>query len=390
MDQSQFVKEVRQELTDNILRFWADNMVDPQGGFYGKRCSDGSLEASSEKGLILNARILWTFSSAYRILKDAEYLALADRARDEIVNRFIDRTFGGAYWSLDAAGNPLSTKKQYYAIAFAVYGLAEHFRATGSRISLDAAISLFQSIEEHSFDGEKNGYIEASERDWGPIEDMRLSEKDRNDAKTMNSHLHILEGYTALLRVWKDEHLRGQLHNLLNIFLEIITGADGHLQLFFDENWTRQGDVQSFGHDIEASWLMMEAAQVLEDPVLMEKTKTVCNKIAAAAMEGLMPDGGLSYEREGDRIDSDRHWWVQAECVVGCWNQWQLTGDEIWKERSEHAWKFIKKYIIREQGEWWWRYPQHPEDDLAGFWKCPYHNGRMCMELLERNDNPIK
>lgn len=387
MVQSEIIKEVRRELLENILKFWADNMVDPLGGFYGQRCSDGSLCADAPKGLILNARILWTFSSAYRLLGNSDYLTLADRAKEEIVENFIDRTYGGAYWSIDPSGKPLSTKKQFYAIAFAVYGLAEHFRATGSQSSLDAAISLYHSIEDHSFDKEKNGYIEACERDWSPIEDMRLSEKDRNDAKTMNSHLHILEGYTALFRVWKDEGLRSQLHNLLNIFLEKITGEDGHLQLFFDEKWTRHGDVQSFGHDIEASWLMMEAAQVLGDRNLLDRTKTACSKIADAAMEGLLPDGGLSYEREGARIDTDRHWWVQAECVVGCWNQWQLTGDAIWKERTERAWEFIKRYIIRPEGEWWWRYPQHPEDDLAGFWKCPYHNGRMCMELIERNFN---
>lgn len=384
MDSLDLKKEVSRELTENILRFWAENMVDPQGGFYGERTSDGSLVAESPKGLILNARILWTFSSAYRITGRSEYLNLAARARDEIVNKFIDKEFGGAYWSLDSKGEPLATKKQFYAIAFAIYGLAEHFRATGDKSSLEAAVGLYHSIEEHSFDPVKNGYIEACRRDWSPIEDMRLSEKDRNDAKTMNSHLHILEGYTALYRVWKDEGLRRQLANLLTLFIEKITGPDGHLQLFFDEEWRLQGNIQSYGHDIEASWLMMEAAQVLENSGLAARTQKVCSSIAGAAMEGYRPDGGLIYEHEDGRTDTDRHWWVQAECVVGCWNQWQLTGDEIWKERAERTWDFIKNSIIRPQGEWWWRYPPHPEDDLAGFWKCPYHNGRMCMELMER------
>lgn len=384
MDSLDLKKEVSRELTGNILKFWTENMVDPQGGFYGERTSDGSLVAESPKGLILNARILWTFSSAYRITGRNEYLDLAARARDEIVNRFIDKEFGGAYWSLDSKGEPLATKKQFYAIAFAIYGLAEHFRATGDSSSLEAAVGLYHSIEEHSFDPVGNGYIEACRRDWSPIEDMRLSEKDRNDAKTMNSHLHILEGYTALYRVWKDEGLRRQLANLLTLFIEKITGPDGHLQLFFDEQWTLQGNVRSYGHDIEASWLMMEAAQVLGDSGLTAMTQKVCSSIAGAAMEGYRPDGGLIYEHEDGRTDTDRHWWVQAECVVGCWNQWQLTGDEIWKERAERTWDFIKNSIIRPQGEWWWRYPQHPEDDLAGFWKCPYHNGRMCMELMER------
>lgn len=384
MDSLDLKKEVSRELTENILRFWAENMVDPLGGFYGERSSDGSLVAGAPKGLILNARILWTFSSAYRVTGMNEYLELAARAKDEIVNRFIDKEFGGAYWSLDSEGKPLATKKQFYAIAFAIYGLSEYFRATGDKASLNAAIELYDSIEAHSFDSLRNGYIEACQRDWSPIEDMRLSEKDRNDAKTMNSHLHILEGYTALYRIWKDERLRGQLANLLSLFNERITGEDGHLRLFFDEEWKLQGDIQSYGHDIEASWLMMEAAQVLGDPELSARTEEICGKIAAAAMEGYSPDGGLCYEREGERIDTDRHWWVQAECVVGCWNQWQLTGDAAWKERAERTWDFIENNIIRPEGEWWWRCPQHPEDDLAGFWKCPYHNGRMCMELMER------
>jgi len=384
MDANIIKEEVRRELTENILRFWSDNMVDPRGGFYGERLSDGALVPDAPKGLILNARVLWTYSAAFRLTRTEEYLNLANRAKDEIIGKFIDKTYGGAFWSLDSSGQPLSTKKQFYAIAFALYGLAEHFRSTLCRESLEAAISLYRSIEAHSFDHEKNGYIEACERGWSPIEDMRLSEKDRNDAKTMNSHLHILEGYTALYRIWKDEGLRSQLTNLLMLFVEKIAGPDGHLQLFFDEDWNTHGNLKSYGHDIEASWLMMEAAQVLGDGNLTALTKETCRRIAAAAMEGYLADGGLVYESEEGRTDTDRHWWVQAECVVGCWNQWQLTGDTLWKERACQSWAFIKDHIIRPGGEWWWRYPQHPEDDLAGFWKCPYHNGRMCMELIER------
>ena len=382
------------ELTGNILPYWMDRMTDPEGGFYGRRDGLGNLVEGSPKGLILNARILWTFASAYRILGGKEYLETATRAKREILDRFADPEYGGAYWSLDGEGRPLDTKKQFYAIAFAIYGLAEYHRATKDAEALDAAIKLFECIEEHSRDRKKGGYIEACTRDWGPIADMRLSDKDRNDAKTMNTHLHILEGYTCLYRVWKDESLREALKSLIEVFLDHICGPDGHLDLFFDEDWKLQGDLQSYGHDIECSWLLWEAAQVLGDAKTTEKVKPVCEKMADAAMEGFTPDGGMIYEfdPETGRLDADRHWWVQAETVVGCWNRFQMSGDEAWKVAAMCEWDFIRRHIICPEGEWYWsakpegdgKFTPNLDDDRAGFWKCPYHNGRMCMEMTER------
>ena len=392
MTDKQFISEVTGELTGNILPYWESRMVDPLGGFFGRRDGNDVLVTDAPKGLILNARILWTFSSAYRILRKEEYLSAATRARDYILERFVDPEFGGAYWCLDAEGNPLDTKKQFYAIAFAIYGLAEYNRATGDAKSLDAAIALFRSIEDHSYDRELDGYIEASTRDWQPIADMRLSDKDQNDAKTMNTHLHILEAYTCLFRVWKDKELEERLRGLIIIFTNIITGPDGHLQLFFDEQWRPNGRIQSFGHDIEASWLLWEAACVLGDEALKERVRPVCSRIAEAGMEGFTPEGGMIYEwniAAGEK-HLNRDWWVQAETVVGCWHQWKLTADGRWREAAEDAWAFIKGNIIApDGGEWYWGL--NPDgsvntvDDRAGFWKCPYHNGRMCMELIENN-----
>ena len=394
--------EVCRELTGNILGWWMDNMVDPRGGFYGRMDGEGKLYEDSPKGAILNSRILWTFASAYRIataektrelFTDAQrqqYLDAATRARNYILDRFYDPSYGGLFWSVSANGEPLDTKKQFYAIGFGIYGLSEFYRATGDEAALECAKRLYRDIEAHSFDKEKNGYIEACTREWGAIEDMRLSEKDQNDAKTMNSHLHILEGYTCLYRVWKDRGLAEQLRNLINIFLDRIAGPDGHLILFFDEDWNQHGRMKSYGHDIEASWLIWEAAQVLGDEDIIRKAEPICRAVAEAGMEGFTPENGLIYESDPDtgHLDRDRHWWVQAEAVVGSWNQWQMTGEQRWKDMAESAWLFIRRHIICPEGEWYWSRradgSANMADDRAGFWKCPYHNGRMCMELIER------
>ena len=200
-----FRQELLDNLTCNILPYWLDRMTDPRGGFYGRRDGSDNLDADAPKGAILNARILWSFSAAALATGNPDYLAAATRARNYIADRFIDREFGGAFWSLNADGSPLDTKKQFYAIAFIIYGLAEYYRACGDEESLRLATELFDAIETHSRDRVKNGYIEATTHDWQPIADMRLSDHDANASKTMNTHLHILEGYTNLLRALKEK-----------------------------------------------------------------------------------------------------------------------------------------------------------------------------------------
>ena len=383
--------EVRTELTRDILPFWAERMQDGNGGFHGRIDGEGRLVPDAPKGAILNARILWTFAAASRILCDPAWRTVADRAYAQIRDRFYDPVYGGIYWSLDAAGKPLDGKKQFYAIAFAVYGLAEYYRATGEEAVLQLAQRLYRDIEAHSLDAEKGGYREAAARDWSPLADMRLSEKDRNDAKTMNTHLHILEGYTALYRVWKDEGLKRSLTALVQCFLDRIVRPDGHLGLFFDEDWVSQTEQVSYGHDIECSWLLWETAELLGDPLLMERVRACSLRIADAAIEGLREDGGMIYESDPatGSMDEDRHWWVQAENVVGCLNQYRLRGDSAWLDRALACWSFIKEHLLCPDGEWYWsvRADGTPnlEDDRAGFWKCPYHNGRMCLEIIRRS-----
>ena len=381
-------REVRAELTRDILPFWVGRMRDGKGGFLGRIDGKGRVVPDAPKGAILNARILWTFAAAFRVLGDPALRTVADEAFRQIRDRFYDPVYGGVYWILDASGQALDSKKQFYAIAFAVYGLAEYYRATGEEEALALAVRLFRDIESHSLDTEKGGYLEAANRDWSPIADMRLSKKDRNDAKTMNTHLHILEGYTALYRVWKDEGLKRSLTALADIFLNRITRPDGHLGLYFDEDWVSQTDTVSYGHDIEASWLLCETAEVLGDPVLSESVQACSEKMAAAALEGLRPDGSMVYEYDPatGRTDGDRHWWVQAETVVGCLNQYRLRGEEDWLDRALATWRYIKEQLLCPDGEWYWSVradgTPNTDDDRAGFWKCPYHNGRMCLEIL--------
>lgn len=389
-----FKKEMQDVLTGNILPFWIDKMVDHEnGGFYGRIDGHGNLHADAEKGGILNARILWTFSAAYRVLGKSEYLEMATRAKDYIIAHFIDREYGGTYWSLDYKGNPKDTKKQFYAIGFMIYGLSEYVRATGDKEALDYAIQLFDCIEEHSLDVIYNGYIEACTREWGEIADMRLSDLDANYPKSQNTHLHIIEPYANLYRVWKDERLEKALRNMINIFTDkILNPETNHLDLFFEKDWTRgAGHLESYGHDIECSWLMHEAALVLGDAEVLKKVEEIVPLVAKASEKGLNPDGSMIHEANLDtgHVDDDLHWWVQAEAVVGFYNIYQHFGDESALDKSLQCWQYIKDNLIDyKAGEWYWS--RHPDgtlnldDDKAGFWKCPYHNGRMCLEIIER------
>lgn len=381
--------EMKKELTDNILAYWMKKMCNPEGAFYGRITGEEVLDPSAPVGNIMTARILWTFASAYRVLGNPEYLEMALKAKSLIIDHFYDKEYGGTYWSLNADYTPLDTKKQIYAIAFTIYGLAELNRATGDEEALEYAIKLFHSIEDHSFDTEKDGYFEAFTREWKQIEDMRLSEKDANESKTMNTHLHVIEAYTCLYRVWKDALLQERLRGLINIFDKYILAENGHLKLFFDNDWNCNYDIFSYGHDIEASWLLHESALVLGEEESMAKVEARVPSIVAAATEGFTPEGGMIYEKIGDHIDQDRHWWVQAEAAVGYFNFWEHFGAQDGVENAIHCWEYIKKDIIdQENGEWYWSVRGDGSinrvEDKAGFWKCPYHNGRMCLEIIER------
>lgn len=393
---------LRENLTENILPFWISRMTDPKGGFYGRLDGKGRLDKHSERGAILNGRILWTFSSAYRQLSRQEYLATATSAYNYLRQYFVDPDYGGVYWSVNADGTPADTKKQSYAIGFAIYGLSEYVRATGSKEALELAKKLFADLESHARDNAARGggYIEAFNRDWSDIADMRLSEKDANEKKTMNTHLHILEPYTNLYRVWPSAELKEAIIDLLRIFLDtMLDKRTNHLGLFFDENWVRHDNNISYGHDIEASWLLLEAAQALAAgsdgesdariAPLLEKTLCGCRAIADAALEGRTDEGYMIYERHADgRLDCDRHWWVQAEDVVGLVYLYKYHDVEPALEKAWRSWDWIRRNLVDyDGGEWWWSRRAdgtvNRDEDKAGFWKCPYHNSRMCLEVME-------
>jgi mannobiose 2-epimerase len=392
----QLKEEFKDVLKNNILRFWIERMTDNEfGGYYGRIDGHGNLVEKAEKGIILNARILWAFSAAYRVLKDDKYLKAAERAKNYILNHFIDKEFGGVFWSVDYKGNPLDTKKQTYGIGFTIYGMSEFARATGDKEALDCAISLFHDVENHAFDEVNNGYTEALTREWKPISDMRLSDKDENMSKTMNTHLHVIEPYTNLLRVWKDEQLEHQVRNLLDIFTEkILNKQTFHLDLFFNDRWEGKRNIQSFGHDIEACWLLHETALVLNDEQILRKIETIIPKIAEASDEGLQPDGSSIYELWTDtgKVDAQRQWWVMCECIIGHVDLYQYFGDKKALQTALNTWSFVKKHLIDyKNGEWHWGTDAEGnidyDDDKAGFWKCPYHNSRMCLEIMERSFN---
>ena len=387
--------EMKSDLVTNILPYWMKKMVDEKnGGFYGQITGVETLVPQAEKGGILNARILWTFSAAYNSLKDPDYLKMADRAFDFCLNHFFDEEHGGTYWSLRFDGQPGDSKKQIYSLAFFIYAFSEYYVATSNQQSLDKAIELFQLIEKHSFDKRQNGYFEAFSCDWELLDDLRLSEKDANENKTMNTHLHILEAYTNLYRVWKDRTLQFQLKNLIELFVDRITNPQSfHLNLFFNDDWECKSSIISYGHDIEASWLIFEAAEVLGENEVLEKTKWITKKIIEASMEGLQPDGSLIYEKDLSTgyFDRERHWWPQAEAIVGFLNAYELTGEPNYIERASDCWQYIQNNLIDQaEGEWFWSISENGnvnrKDDKAGFWKCPYHNSRACLETIKRAD----
>ncbi len=386
-------KEMKQCLENNILRYWIDKVTDKEhGGYYGRVDGHDHVHPEAEKGAILNGRILWAFSAAYRVMKNKEYLDAATRAKDYILDHFIDKEYGGVYWSLDCEGKPLDTKKQTYAIGFVIYGLSEYARATGDKQALDAAIKLYHDIEAHAYDAVNGGYVEALTREWNPIADMRLSDKDENGAKTMNTHLHVIEPYTNLYRVWPSKELHESIHRLLDVFTDKLYNKETHhLDLFFDNAWHGRRNIESYGHDIEATWLLWETALVLGEDDVKAKLGPIVVDLAKAADEGLQPDGSMIYEHWKDtgKTDRQRQWWVLCENVIGHVNLYQYFNDKDALKVAKDCWTYIDKHLVDHvNGEWHWAISDdgqiNLDDDKAGFWKCPYHNSRMCLEIIER------
>lgn len=381
---------------DNILNWWEKNTLDEEnGGFIGQIDFDMTKHPEADKALVLNTRILLTYSAAYRFFKKPEYLKLADRAYNYIVEKFYDPKNNGVYWMVDKTGKPLNTRNQIFGLAFAAAVLAEYYRATEKKEALDIAMKLFDSIEKHSLDPKYNGYLDAFSQDWAVLQDMRLSPTDKNEPKTMNTHLHILIGYACLYRVHKDEKVGKALKNLIELFFDkIIDTERGALNLFFDVDWTHKSDNDSYGHDMETSWLLWDAVNVLGDEEIIKKAKPIVIKMVEHSLKcGYDKDGGLMLGGKDENVsDPNKCWWGQTETVIALLNAYQITKEEKYLDDALLTWDFIKKYLIdAKDGEWHGKvskddHKPFTDEVKAGAWKCPYHNSRMCMEVAERVD----
>ncbi|WP_081419014.1 AGE family epimerase/isomerase [Paenibacillus sp. Leaf72] len=393
LDFVEWQKSLTEEVREQILGFWMKHAVDEKnGGFIGHMASDGSISENADKGLVLNARILWSFSSAYRIYKEAPYLELAERALGALREHFHDQEYGGLYWMVDKDGQPVQTKKQVYGQAFVIYALAEYVRATGKQDVLPWAEEIYRLLEKHAFDPVHLGYIEALAQNWQETDDLSLSGKDLNERKSMNTHLHVLEAYTNLYRVWKSEGLRDKLKTLIELHLDyIIDPQSHHFKLFFDDAWNSKSRHVSYGHDIEGSWLLWEAAEVLGDKALEERVREAAIQMAHVTLaEGVDVDGGVYNEADGDgHLDAAKDWWPQAEAMVGFLNAYELTQEERYLNAAWGSWQFIAACVSdKETGEWHWQVSREGVADTSypkiDPWKCPYHNSRACFEAIER------
>jgi mannobiose 2-epimerase len=385
--------DFQNELRGNILPFWMKYSIDKtNGGFYGALSNDLQIHNEVPRSAILCTRILWSFAAAYRAFGQVEYLQTARYAYETLLESFWDSTYGGIYWDVDLQGRPVTDRKHHYAQAFAIYSLCKYQRASGSAESLDYARQLFNLLETHAYDPIHQGYIEGSRRDWSALEDMRLSEKDMNCRKSMNTMLHTLEAYTQLAQVWPDARVRIQLDNLIHTFLSYVIDPDsGHLQLFFDDQWNSLSDTISYGHDIECSWLLWEAAQVVNDAQLSRQAKAASIKLAEVVLdEAVDRDGSLFQELSpAGKNQAEKEWWTQAEGVVGFYNAYQLSGNVKFARAAEGCWVYIREKLIDHQyGDWVKRIRPdgtvNPQSYKVGPWECPYHHARFCLQMMER------
>ncbi len=383
-------EEIKDQLVSSIIPFWKNLRDDEFGGYYGYMGYDLKLDKKAEKGCILNSRITWFFSNAYTLLKDESLLKEADHGYAFLKDHCIDKENGGIYWSMKYDGTPLDTTKHTYNQAFCIYALSSYYEASGKKEALDLAKQLFHMIEEKCTDDQ--GYLEAFTRDFKPESNEKLSENGVLAEKTMNTLLHVLEAYTELYRVSRDEEVKEKLKWIMDVFAEKVYNPKLKRQeVFFDKNYNSIIDLHSYGHDIETAWLMDRSLEILDDDAYTKKlspiTKALTENIYNVAFDG----HSLSNECDKGVVDTNRVWWVQAETVIGFLNGYEKDPSKTeYKEAAEATWQFIKDYVIdkRPGSEWFWLVRQDGTpvegEPIVEPWKCPYHNGRMCMEVIRR------
>lgn len=384
----------KRHLTEQIIPFWSDCTDEKNGGFCGFVNYNMEKNYQSDKGVILHSRILWFFSSAYMLLGDEQLLALADHAYEFLMAYCMDRINGGMYWSVTFDGCPADDTKHTYNQAFAIYALSAYYEAGKRQEALEKALALYHLIEEMCRDEE--GYLEAFDRSFSPVSNDKLSENGVMAERTMNTLLHVMEAYTELFRVSGKTQVKESLYEILNLFHDKIYNAQkGICEVFFDKEYKTLIDLESFGHDIEAAWLVERACWVIGDENYTEKLKPVIRKLSETAYKHAYDEehGCLYNEREGEKVDKQRIWWVQAEAVVGFYNAWQQNREnKTYLQATEKVWNYIlTRQVDTRSGEWFESVKEDGTIDvkqgLVHEWKCPYHNGRMCMEMIRRLEN---
>ncbi len=383
--------ECMNELTQNIIPFW-NRLIDTEyGGFYGSVDNNLIIDKKADKGVILNSRILWFYSQAFITVGGENNLKNAGHAYEFLKNYCVDYKNGGVYWMMTYDGNVSDNMKHTYNQAFAIYALSTYYLASHDENALRLAVSIFETVEEKCSDN--IAYADAFSADWRPVSNEALSENGLIADKTMNTILHLIEAYTVLYTAYsKNEKVGEKLKFLLDITEEkVLDKCNNKLFVFFDKEMNVIGDIHSYGHDIEATWLIDRACSVLDDESYISKWKDINLKISENIYNTAFENNSLNNERENDKIDRKRVWWVQAESVVGLVNAYINSKKEKYLQAALQIWEFIKKYQVdrRDNSEWWGEadYNGNPMNtvNMVGPWKCPYHNGRMCIEIINRD-----
>lgn len=385
------VNEVRKHLTDTIIPFWKKLRDDENGGYYGWLDYDLKLDKEAVKGCILNSRITWFFANAYTLLKDESLLDEARHGFNFLKEHCWDKEYGGIYWSLKYDGTPFDTTKHTYNQAFSIYALSSYYEASKDEEALQMARELFHLIEEKCTD--EVGYLEAFTRDFKPESNEKLSENGVLADKTMNTLLHVFEAYTELYRVAGDEAVKERIEWMMDIIAEKIYNPELHRQeVFFDANYNSILDLHSYGHDIETAWLVDRSVEVLGEQKYADKMTPITKDLTAQIYKVAFDGHSLANECEKGVVNEHRIWWVQAETVVGFINGYEKNPEKKeYLEAAHNVWDFIKEYIVdkREGSEWYWEVDKegkpYPDRPIVEPWKCPYHNGRMCFEIIKRN-----
>lgn len=383
-----FATEIKEHLVNDLIPFWQGLKDEENGGFYGYLSYDLKLDKKAVKGCILNSRILWFFSNAYMVLGDPSLLESATHAYQFLKEHCVDDEFGGVFWSLTYDGKPEDTTKHTYNQAFSIYALASYYDASKNPEALEIAWKLYDLVESKCKD--EYGYLEAFTRSFEPEENDKLSENGVIAEKTMNTLLHVYEAYTELYRVTKEEKVAKQIRFMMDIIKDKVFNKEiGRQEVFFDRTWNTLIDLYSYGHDIETAWLVDRGLEVLDDEAYTNMLSPITKIITENIYNRAYIDHSLVNESENGVVDTTRVWWVQAEAVVGFLNGYQKQGDKKFLDASVDIWNYIKKYFIdkRNGSEWFWSVKEdHTPDEkpIVEPWKCPYHNGRMCFEVLRR------